>query len=135
MSSSRAAGGGIWLEGLGEVDRVSVGIQDVRYMLAPGHVARRAENPAAEDIDVFQQALHVPDAQVGDVDVEEYPLRGGDVGVPVGHHAELGVADLQAHVEGRAVLRHAGDLNRAEQCLVEREQQGQAWGHYAWLNR
>jgi hypothetical protein len=53
----------------------------VRYTLAPGHVVRWAEHPAAEDIDVFSR-LSVPDAQVGDVDVEEYPLRGGDVGVP-----------------------------------------------------
>jgi hypothetical protein len=38
---------------LGEVHRVSVGIQDVGYALAPGHVVRRAEDPAAENIDVF----------------------------------------------------------------------------------
>ena len=67
MGSSRLT----WLwEGLGEVDRVSVRIQDVGYALPPGHVVRRAEDPAAEDIDVFQQALHVPDAQVSDVHVE-----------------------------------------------------------------
>src|SRR5689334_11946329 len=108
-----------WLwEGLGEVDRVSVRIQDVGHALPPGHVVRRAENTATEGLDVLQQALHVPDVQVSDVDVEEYPLRGGDVGVPVGHHAELGVADLQAHVEGRAVLGHARDLHGAEQCFV-----------------
>jgi hypothetical protein len=54
-SGQRAAGSGqtIWLEGFGEVDRVSVGIQDVGYALPPGHVIRRAEDSAAEDLDVF----------------------------------------------------------------------------------
>jgi hypothetical protein len=46
------------------------------------------------------------------------------VSVPVGHHAEFGVADLQADVERPALLRYAGDLHGAEQCLIESQQQG-----------
>jgi len=39
---------------------------------------------------------HGPDPQITDVHVEQDPLRGVDLSFPVGHHAELGVADLQA---------------------------------------
>jgi hypothetical protein len=51
----------IGLKGLGEVDRVSVGILDVGYALPPGHVVRRAEDPAAQGLDVLEQAFHAFD--------------------------------------------------------------------------
>jgi hypothetical protein len=68
---------------------------------------------------VLEQAFHVPDPQVSDVHVQQDPLRAGDVGVPVGDHAEFGITDLQAHNESRAFLWDAGDLRGAEQRLVE----------------
>src|SRR6266851_472756 len=49
---------------------------------------------------------------------------GASASVTVGHHAEFGVADLQADVEGRAILEHARDFHGAEQRLIERQQQG-----------
>jgi hypothetical protein len=43
----RVRPGAAWLDGLGEVDRVAVRVLDVRDALAPGHVVRLAEHPAA----------------------------------------------------------------------------------------
>jgi hypothetical protein len=52
------------LDGLSEIDRVPVRVLDVRHALSPRHVVRRAEHPAAQDLDVVEQARHVPDLPV-----------------------------------------------------------------------
>jgi hypothetical protein len=44
------------LDGLSEVDRVPVRVLDVRHALSPRHVVQRAEHPAAQDLDVIEQA-------------------------------------------------------------------------------
>jgi hypothetical protein len=52
----------------------------------------------------------------------------------LGHQSEVGVADAQAEVEGRAVRRDPEDLLSAEQFRVEAEQYVLVGGHDHWLD-
>ena len=79
---------------LGQIDHVSVGVVDVHHAMSPRHVGRRAEDTSAGGRGPLKEVVHVVDFHA-----QQNPLRRGQVGLRLADQSELGVAQLETHVE------------------------------------